>query len=88
MKNKEIIKREIEKQGFTLGCWDNSMEHLSKKYVDMICSSFVLEDDIDVFIKRKLHVVEISIVDNEVDFSVLTKEEYINRYGDERWYEE
>ena len=39
--------------------------------------------DVKVSINRKPYVVEIATVDNEKDFSVLSKAEYINRYGSE-----
>ena len=47
------------------------------------------EDTVADYIKalKKLYVVEISMCDNEIDFNLLTQEEYISRYGCERWEE-
>lgn len=83
MTNKEIIEIKANKDGLVIGCWDDKMESLNKKELQKVLDS--MEYDVDVKIGRKLHVVEIDVVDNEIDFSVLTKGEYINRYGDERW---
>lgn len=93
--NKELIAErieelsKIEKRNFSLGCWDKNIEKISKKEIKKVIDSIYGDStDFDIYIRRKLHVVEISIVDYEIDFSLLTKEEYISRYGDERWEDE
>lgn len=88
MKNKEIILKEIERIGCTLGCWDNMMEKLSKTELKKVLENIEFEADTDVKINRKQYVVQIDNVDEEIDFNVITKEEYIDQCGDERYCEE
>lgn len=88
MTNKEVIEKKLATEGLELGCWDNKMEQLDAKALREVVSNMIWAEDTDVMIKGKLHVVEIDEVDGEIDFSVLTQEEYISRYGDERWDEE
>lgn len=85
--NKEIIMEKLNKDGFKLGCWDEELNKLNKNNLSKVIDSLDFYDstDVDVFINKILYVVEIWIVDKEVDFNVLSKEEYISRYGDERW---
>jgi hypothetical protein len=83
--NKEKIQAVVKEHDLKIGCWDKKIELLTQKELKKVLENAPYEADTDVFIKKKLHVVEIDIVDGEVDFSVLTQAEYINRYGDERW---
>ena len=84
-KLEEAIKREHE--GMIMGGCNDKIELLNKTNIDKVIKglSYGGSTDVDVYINRKPHVVEISHVDNEIDFGVITKEEYINRYGDERY---
>lgn len=85
--NKEIIVEELNKCELKLGCFDELINKLNRGNLSKVIEGVRLCDstDVDVFINRNLHVVEIFVVDEEIDFNVLTKEEYISRYGDERW---
>lgn len=86
--NKQKLVERIEKLGCTLGCWNEKMELLSDYSLRKIYA--VLDEehtDVKVCINRKHYVVEIATVDNEKDFNVLTKAEYIDRYGNE-FYED
>jgi hypothetical protein len=87
--NKEKIQEVASKLGLKIGCWHSEVELLSKKELDKVLKNIEGQADTDVSINRKKHVVEISIVYVDsvefVDFNVLTKDEYISRYGDERW---
>lgn len=85
--NKEIIIEELNKYSLKLGCFDELINKLNKGNLSKIIKELEHCDstDVDVFINRVLHVVEIFVVDEEIDFNLLTKEEYISRYGDERW---
>lgn len=85
MSNKEKIQKVAHEFGATIGCYDKLLDSLTKKELDKVLGSIEFQNDTDVSIKRKKYVVEIDVVENEVDFSVLTKEEFINRYGNERW---
>lgn len=88
MSNREIIEKKLIEKGYKLGCWSALMELLPKKQLEKVIENMFYQEDTDVTIRRKLYVVEIDEVDGEIDFSVLSKEEYISRYGDERWDKE
>lgn len=71
---------------FILSGYPDEFDQLSEKEFSKLMS-YVGPDytDVDVSLKRKNYVVEITCVDNEVGFSWLTRDEYINRYGNERY---
>lgn len=83
--NKTIIEKKAKLLGLKLGCWDEKIENLSKKELLKVVNSMEYQEDTDVLIKRVSHVVEIDIVDNEIDFSLLSKQEYVSRYGNDRY---
>ena len=92
--NKELIVERIQKLvketgvNFSLGCWDKNIEKISKKELKKVIGSIYGDStDVDIYIRKKLYVLEISVIDNGIDFNLLTQEEYISRYGDERWEE-
>ena len=85
--NKTKVESVANKNGLTIGCWNAKIDLLKPVQLKKVLAEIEYESstDVDVAINRRKHVVEISFVDNEVDFNVLTKAEYIDRYGDERW---
>lgn len=93
--NKELIAERIEELvketgiNFSLGCWDKDIEKISKKELKKVIDEITGDStDIDIYIRKKLYVLEISVIDNGIDFNLLTQKEYISRYGDERWEDE
>ena len=82
--NKEKIIKQIEKEGFKLGCYDSEIEKLNESNLKKVLSVIKYGDSTDVlvFINRKKYIVEISVVDKEIDFQVLTLSEYESRYGE------
>lgn len=88
-KNYEIIKKKIEDLGLTIGCYDPLVEKLNKENLNKILSSIEEEyTDVDIKINEKDYVVEIATVDNEKDLQILSRSEYIRRYGSSRYDEE
>ena len=85
MTNKMRVEKAVKELGYSIGCWNEKLEDLSSAQLKKVIEGIEFQEDTDVSIKRKKHVVEIDIVDGEVDFGVLTKAEYIDRYGDERY---
>lgn len=83
--NKNQIIKAIEKNGNILGCYDEAINKLNKRWLNEVIEGINFGDSTDVFvyINRRPYVVEISYVDNEVDFIMLSKAEYIDRYGSE-----
>jgi hypothetical protein len=82
---KEAIEKVVSALGLTIGSYDTQLDSLTNAQLNKVLENIEYANDTDVSIKRKAHVVEIDIVDDEVDFNVLTKAEYINRYGNERY---
>ena len=86
MTNKQRLENLIKGTEFIMGGYNDNMELLKaselKKVEEMM---FYGSCDVDVRINRKPFVVEINHVDNEIDFGIISKEEYISRYGDERY---
>ena len=88
MNNRERLIKTISQFGYSLSIYDHTIDKLSSRMINKIIKSFMGDStDIDVTLNKKPCVVEMSVVDNEVDMAMLTKEQYINRYGNERWEE-
>ena len=82
--NKEIIVSKIKSEGYTLGIYDNMLDKLNKQNLKKVLDNIKYVSDTKVFINRKPYIVEISEVDSEIDFSIITLVEYESRYG--KWY--
>ena len=82
--NKEIIISKIKSEGYTLGIYDNILDKLNKQNLKKVLDNIKYVSDTKVFINRKPYIVEISEVDSEIDFSIITLVEYESRYG--KWY--
>lgn len=93
MNRKEIIQDQIAKinesnnLNLSLGIYNNLVEKMTKKSFDNMIEEikFLSSTDVDVRINRKDYVTEISVFDDIIDINILTKDEYINLYGDERY---
>ena len=82
--NKEIIVSKIKSEGYTLGIYDDILDKLNKQNLKKVLDNIKYVSDTKVFINRKPYIVEISEVDSEIDFSIITLVEYESRYG--KWY--
>lgn len=81
--NREKLEKILQKP---IGCYDENMEKLNaanlKKVLDAIKDEYFSDTDVEVFINRKRYVVEIVTEGlDEVDFYVLSKEDYMDKYG-------
>ena len=88
MNNRNILKRLIKlvDEGYEIGCYSELMNDISQEELIKVIEEIDQEyTDVDIKINGKNYVVEICTVDNEKDFIVLSREEYINRYGNERY---
>lgn len=88
MTNRENIKDKLINIGYELGGYNCLINKVEGK--DLVNLLSVLDEeatDIDVKINNREYVIELVTVDMEKYFSILTKEEYINRYGNERYDE-
>ena len=84
--NEKRIAEAIAKDGFVIGCYDKKIEELKYMALKKVIDEALLNEhtDVDVKIKGKAHIVEISTVGNEKDFTVYTVEEYTEKYGDNK----
>ena len=86
--NRDRIEKKLKKEGFTIGCWDKRLDKLNyyniKKVLDNLCFGAT---DVQVSYNRKKYIIEISDVDNEYDFRMTAKSTYLDRYGDDEYYE-
>lgn len=84
--NEKRIAESIAKDGFVIGCYDKKVEELKYMALMKVIDNALLNEhtDVDVKIKGKAHIVEISTVGNEKDFAVYTVEEYAEKYGDNK----
>lgn len=88
MNNRIILNKSIKEVNarYEIGCYSEGMEKISKSELKKILDVVYLEyTDVDIKIRKKNYVVEIATVDNEKDFILMTREEYISRYGNERY---
>ena len=62
------------------------MEELKYMALKKVLDIGIMNDhaDIEVNIKKKKHIVEVSTIDNEKDFTVYTEEEYTEKYGNNK----
>ena len=84
--NEKKIAEALAEYGLVIGCYDKAMEELKYMALKKVLDIGIMNDhaDIEVNINKKKHIVEVSTVDNEKDFTVYTKEEYIENYGDNK----
>lgn len=83
--NKQTIQECLQGK-YAIGCYDNDIEMLSKKELKKVLDNIFEEaTDIIVKVRNKVYVVELTTVDEEKDFNLLTKAEYISRYGSEKF---
>ena len=87
MTNKTVIENKVAELGLVLGSYDNDLERLSKKAINEVAESlFGDSTDIVVKVRGTYYVVECAVCDNECDFTLYTKHEYLDKYGDEYEY--
>ena len=80
--NKQIIIEKVLSEGYELGIYNKYLDKLNKTNLKKVLDNIRYTSDTKVFINRIPFIVEISEVDNEVDFNVLTLREYEYRYGE------
>jgi hypothetical protein len=86
--NKQKVERVAKEDGKILGCWDEKINSLTDEELEKILQGVKDEVDTDVKLNGVDYVAEISYVDGEIDVTMITKSEYIGRYGNERYEDE
>ena len=86
--NKQRIEEKLNKEGFTIGCWDKNIDKLNYNNIKKVLDDIPFgSTDIQVSLNRKKYIVEVSDVDNEYDFKMTEKNTYLDRYVDDEYYE-
>jgi hypothetical protein len=78
-----MIIEKLESEGLELGIYGTDMNKLSLKAMEPVLEAIEFGDttDIGVKVRRELYVVEVCRVDNELDFKIMSRGSYKNRYG-------
>lgn len=87
--NKQKIEQLVSTFNMSIGCYDAAVEGLDNENLKKVM--YMLDygcTDVDVQIKGKPYVIEIVHTDNEIDLYLLSKADYISRYGDGRYLPE
>lgn len=86
--NKQRVSEKLSKEGFIIGCWDKQLDKLNYNNIKKILDDIPFgATDIQVSLNRKKYIVEVNDVDNEYDFKMTAKSTYLNKYGDDEYYE-
>ena len=80
--NKQIIIEKVLSEGYELGIYNKYLDKLNKTNLKKVLDNIRYTSDTKICINRKPFIVEISEVDNEIDFNVITLKEYEYRYGE------
>mgnify|MGYP004440540319 CR=1 FL=1 len=81
MNNKDRIEKVLNKLGYEIGCYDDTIERLNSNNLKKLMDNMKYSEDTKVLINRKPYIVQIDEVDNEIDFNVITLAEYEELYG-------
>lgn len=82
--NRDRISEKLSKEGFTIGCWDKQLDKLNYNNIKKVLDNIPFgATDIKVAYNRKTYIVEVYDVDNEYDFTMISKTAYRSIYGDE-----
>ncbi|NLL69711.1 MAG: hypothetical protein GX238_01115 [Epulopiscium sp.] len=83
MDNKKLIENKVKSLGYLIGCYNSEMEKVSKEELEKVLEALDFADhtDVSIFINKKEYIVEIATVDDEIDFNIMSKQEYASTYG-------
>jgi hypothetical protein len=86
--NKQRISEKLNKEGFAIGCYDSNIDKLNYNNIKKVLDDIPFgATDVQVSYNRKKYIVEVSDVDNEYDFKMSAKSTYLDKYGDDEYYE-
>ena len=84
MTNKQRIENKLENINCSLGCYDSKIDKLSQKELKKVLDNLEFDTDVEVTLNRKKHIIEVFFIDNEVDLSVKSLNEYSSTYGNNK----
>ena len=79
--NKQIIIEKVLSEGYELGIYDKFIDKLNKTNLKKVLDNIRYTSDTKIYINRKPFIVEISEVDNEIDFNIIPLYKYEDMYG-------
>ena len=79
--NREIIVEKVFNEGYDMGIYDKFLDKLNKSNLKKVLDNIRYTSDTKVFYNRKPFIVEISEVDNEIDFNIIPLYKYEDMYG-------
>ena len=79
--NKQIIIEKVLSEGYELGIYDRYLDKLNKTNLKKVLDNIRYTSDTKICINRKPFIVEISEVDNEIDFNIIPLYKYEDMYG-------
>ena len=63
--NKQRVEEKLNREGFTIGCWDNNINKLNYNNIKNVLDDIPFGScDIQVSLNRKKFIVDVSDVDN------------------------
>lgn len=77
--NREVIEKSLG--CMSIGCYDNDIDKLSKSDIKKVCDKVKYYPTSTIKISKDRYV-ECAEVEDEVDFRILSKSEYMSLYGD------
>ena len=79
--NREIIVEKVFNEGYDMGIYDKFLDKLNKSNLKKVLDNIRYTSDTKIFYNRKPFIVEISEVDNEIDFNIIPLYKYEDMYG-------
>ena len=79
--NREIIVEKVFNEGYDMGIYDKFLDKINKSNLKKVLDNIRYTSDTKIFYNRKPFIVEISEVDNEIDFNIIPLYKYEDMYG-------
>ena len=80
--NKDQVNNKVKKLGYQLGNYNKDIDKLSKKDINNIINNIEYAPT-DIKVKNNNYIVEVEKWGNEIDLYLISKNEYIQKYGNE-----
>ena len=81
---KERLSKQMNKNGYVIGCFDSRLNYISEyTFKKIVNAMFYGSCDIPITIHKEKFILEVNHVDDEIDFSIISKKDYHDRYGEQ-----
>ena len=82
LSNYENLEEKVKSMGMNIGCYQQQLESLPEEAINKVLEQVEYGScDVQVVLNNQPFVVEVYHVDNEVDFELISAEDYANQYG-------